>query len=61
VPDSLGEELMMMAATLLGFLVLTALVIAMGASSTARYERERAETSAGGRQSAPEPIGAVTA
>ena len=29
--------------TLLGFLVLTALVIAMGTRSTARYERERAE------------------
>jgi hypothetical protein len=47
--------------TLLGFLVLTALVIAMGASSTARYERECAETTAGGRQAAPEPLGAVTA
>ena len=33
-----------MAVTLLGFLVLTALVIAMGTPSTARYERERAET-----------------
>ena len=31
------------AVTLLGFLVLTALVIAMGTQSTARYERERAE------------------
>ena len=30
------------AVTLLGFLVLTALVIAMGTQSTARYERERA-------------------
>ena len=29
------------AVTLLGFLVLTALVIAMGTSSTARYEREQ--------------------
>ncbi len=29
--------------TLLGFLVLTALVIAMGTQSTARYEREREE------------------
>ena len=29
------------AVTLLGFLVLTALVIAMGTQSTARYERER--------------------
>jgi hypothetical protein len=51
---------MMMAVTLLGFLVLTALVIAMGTSSTARYERERAESTAGGR-TAPEPLGAVPA
>ena len=29
------------AVTLVGFLVLTALVIAMGTSSTARYEREQ--------------------
>jgi hypothetical protein len=29
------------AVALIGFLLLTALVIAMGASSTARYERER--------------------
>ncbi len=34
------------AVTLLGFLVLTALVIAMGTQSTARYEREREERSA---------------
>ncbi|WP_324274585.1 hypothetical protein [Blastococcus brunescens] len=33
--------------TLIGFLVLTALVIAMGTRSTARYEAERAETSPG--------------
>jgi hypothetical protein len=56
----MGEELMMMAVTLLGFLVLTALVIAMGTSSTARYERERAESTTRGR-TAPEPMGAVTA
>ena len=61
VPDYMGEELMMMAVTLLGFLVLTALVIAMGTSSTARYERERAETMAGGRQAGSEPLGAVAA
>lgn len=29
------------AVTLIGFVVLTALVIAMGTSSTARYEREK--------------------
>jgi hypothetical protein len=34
------------ALTLIGFLVLTALVIAMGTQSTARYEREREERSA---------------
>ena len=34
------------AVTLLGFLVLTALVIAMGTQSTARYERERERASA---------------
>jgi hypothetical protein len=52
---------MMLAVTLLAFFALTALVIAMGASSTARYERERAETTAGGQQAVPEPIGAVAA
>jgi membrane protein implicated in regulation of membrane protease activity len=37
------------AVTLLGFLVLTALVIAMGTRSTARYEREqRAVQTTGG-------------
>jgi hypothetical protein len=55
----MGEELMMMAVTLLGFLVLTALVIAMGTSSTARYERERAQMQAGGRSTAAEPVGAA--
>jgi len=52
---------MMMAVTLLGFIFLTALVIAMGTSSTARYERERAEMSAGHRHTAAEPVGAVPA
>ncbi len=42
--------------TLLGFLVLTALVIAMGTRSTARYEREREE-----RTSAPRSAEAVGA
>jgi hypothetical protein len=50
------------AVTLLGFLVLTALVIAMGTSSTARYEREqRTERSAGVRNAVAEPVGAATA
>ena len=57
----MGEEQMMMwpAVTLLGFLVLTALVIAMGTSSTARYERERAELSLRRAHAAAEPVGAV--
>lgn len=46
---------------LVGFLVLTGLVIAMGTSTTARYEREqRAAASAGTRASA-EPVGARAA
>jgi hypothetical protein len=50
------------ALTLLGFLVLTALVIAMGTQSTARYEQEqRAERAPAGRSTAPEPAGAVAA
>jgi hypothetical protein len=64
-PDQPGGEKQMMlwpAVTLLGFLVLTALVIAMGTSSTARYEREqRAERPAAGRSTAAEPVGAATA
>ncbi len=52
---------MMMAVTLLGFLFLTALVIAMGTSSTARYERERAEGAGAQRSTAAEAVGAVTA
>jgi hypothetical protein len=48
------------AVTLLGFLVLTALVIAMGTRSTARYEREqRAEKSATARHA--EPVRAIAA
>jgi hypothetical protein len=49
------------AVTLLGFLVLTALVVAMGTRSTARYERERAEMTTGPRHAAAEPVGAATA
>ena len=48
------------AVTLLGFLVLTALVIAMGTQSTARYEQEqRAERRPAARQ--PEPARALAA
>ena len=48
------------AVTLLGFLVLTGLVIVMGSSSTARYEREqRAASASRVAQSAPEPVAAT--
>jgi hypothetical protein len=46
--------------TLLGFLVLTALVIAMGTRSTARYEREREERTTAPRRAA-EAVGAISA
>lgn len=46
------------ALTLIGFLVLTALVIAMGTQSTARYEREREELTA--RPAGAEAMGAVS-
>ena len=48
------------AVTLLGFLVLTALVIAMGTQSTARYEREREERASAPRRTT-EAVGAVSA
>ena len=49
------------AMTLLGFLVLTALVIAMGTSSTARYERERrAERPVAARHPVTEPVAVVS-
>jgi hypothetical protein len=62
--DSMGEKnrmLMLPAVLLLGFLALTALVIAMGTQSTARYEREQRAVPAGGRPSLAEPAGAVRA
>ncbi|MGY1638994.1 hypothetical protein ACI78V_20305 [Geodermatophilus sp. SYSU D00742] len=55
------------AVTLIGFLVLTALVIVMGTSSTARYEREKSAAAAGsptrvgGRSGAAEPVGVARA
>ncbi len=55
------------AVTLVGFLVLTALVIAMGTSSTARYEREQRAANAVGarpattRTATGEPVGARAA
>jgi hypothetical protein len=49
------------AVTLLGFLLLTALVIAMGTQSTARYEAEKRKADAPrARQAGAEAIG-VTA
>jgi energy-converting hydrogenase Eha subunit F len=50
------------ALTLIGFVVLTALVVAMGMQSTARYEREkRSAVPAPARQTAAEPVGATPA
>ncbi len=50
------------ALTLLGFLLLTAFVVAMGMTSTARYEREkRVDASPAGAHNASEPVGAIQA
>jgi hypothetical protein len=50
------------AVTLVGFLLLTVFVVAMGMQSTARYERERAEgTPSGARQSAAEAMSPISA
>ena len=50
------------ALTLIGFVVLTALVVAMGMASTARYEREKVSTpSSPARQAAGDPVGATPA
>jgi hypothetical protein len=46
---------------LIGFLVLTALVIAMGTRSTARYERERRLADAPSGAATAEAVGAATA
>ena len=48
------------AVALIGFLVLTALVIAMGTHATARYEREQS-TAGSAARSAPEAVGAAGA
>lgn len=41
-----GEEMLVWSVvTVLGFVALTAVVIALGASSTARYEQERSSSS----------------
>jgi hypothetical protein len=59
----MGDEQMMVwpTVTLLGFLVLTALVIAMGTQSTARYEREREELTTAPRHAGAEPVSALSA
>jgi hypothetical protein len=60
----MGDLSMVMwpALTVIGFVLLTAFVVAMGMQSTARYERERQTTSVPtGRQSAAEPVGAIPA
>ncbi|RBY78144.1 hypothetical protein DQ238_13155 [Geodermatophilus sp. TF02-6] len=54
------------AVSLIGFLALTALVIVMGASTTARYEREQRDADTApagptGRHAAPEPVGVASA
>jgi hypothetical protein len=49
------------AVALVGFFFLTALVIAMGTSTTSRYEREREQSAAAGRSAAAEPVGAARA
>jgi hypothetical protein len=54
------------AVTLIGFVVLTALVIVMGTSSTARYEREKRAVGAAvsrstTRSTAAEPVGVAQA
>jgi hypothetical protein len=49
------------AVTLIGFLVLTALVIAMGTKSTARYEAEKLAASRGRTASAEAPGALATA
>jgi hypothetical protein len=51
------------AVALIGFLVLTAFVIVMGASTTARYEQEQelATDVPAGRMTSAETVGAVAA
>lgn len=49
------------AVALIGFLVLTALVIAMGTRSTARYESERQLADVPAGVPTPEAVGAATA
>jgi hypothetical protein len=63
-PDAMGEIREMMlwpAVTLLGFLLLTAVVIGLGAQTTARYEREQRAERPPGTRHAAEPAAAVSA
>jgi hypothetical protein len=62
--ERMGDLSMVMwpALTLIGFVLLTALVVAMGMQSTARYEQEqRSTTGTGSRQTAAETVGAIPA
>ena len=49
------------AVALVGFLVLTALVIAMGTSTTARYEREQRAARTAAPTAGSEPVGVAQA
>jgi len=49
------------AVSLIGFLVLTALVIALGTRSTARYEREQRAAVFTDNTASAEPVGALPA
>jgi hypothetical protein len=55
------EMVLWPAVALVGFLVLTALVIAMGTSTTARYEREQRASASPAPARAAEPVGARAA
>jgi hypothetical protein len=59
----MGEYMILWpAVTLVGFLLLTVLVVAMGMQSTARYEAERAEGApSGSRQPGAEAMSPVSA
>ena len=49
------------ALTLIGFVLLTALVVAMGMQSTARYEREQRREATAERRTTTEPVAATAA
>jgi hypothetical protein len=55
------EMVLWPAVALVGFLVLTGLVIVMGASTTARYEREQRAAAPATASTAPEAVGVARA